>query len=326
MADMNLWQRQNGVWYVTFRRGVHKSLHTKDAKLAAQTFKELEREHLKGRLKILEKSELVLFNDFKAEYLKFRENMAKNTLRADRLALDKFSDFYGNKTMAGITSKVLDKFKAFLHAQGLKKTSINNHIRHFKCAIKTAMKWKHIVNNPMDEFKQFKVDKNKPVYMSKEQVTLFLSEAGSYSKEMQTAIAIMVYTGLSLAEITSPMNIGEDSIIYKRVKTEKLITVPIANGLKPYIQHLSKGIQKIVPWKNSRTFSKHFSNIVKSVHLDGISPHKIRHTIASHLLNDGVDLKTISELLGHSSIHITSEFYAHLEEETKKKAVDTLDY
>lgn len=326
MANMKLWQRKNGTWYITFKRGVHKSLKTKDRLQAEKVFKIAERKHLEGRLIVLRKGELKLLNDFITEYLDVRKIMAKNTIRADRLALEKFTDFYGNKTMAGISSKVLDKFKSFLYSQGLKETSINNHIRHLKGALRTAIKWEYITKNPMDDFKQFKVDKSKPVYMTKEEVKIFLSRAGSYSKEMQTAIAIMVYTGLSRAEIISPMNISEDSITYKRVKTKKPITVPIAGGLKPYISHLKTGIQKIVPWKNPRTFSKHFSNIVKAAKLNGISPHKIRHGFATHLYNDGVDLKTISELLGHSSIHITAEFYAHLEDEKKKNAVNKLDY
>ena len=63
----------------------------------------------------------------------------------------------------------------------------------------------------------------------------------------------------------------------------------------------------------------------KQAELQRISPHKIRHTFATHLLDADVDLKTISELMGHSSIHITAELYAHLKDEKKRKAVNKLN-
>jgi len=322
---MRFWPHKNGNYYVTFRRGCHRSLKTKDKSTAERIFRDLEREHLRGRLIKIEKNELKLFNDFKNEYLNIRKEKAANTQRADKLALEKFQQLFGNKPMAHITPKKLDEFRAFLKASGLQESSCNNHIRHLKIALKKAIRWNYISKNPMEDFKQFKIDKRKPVFMSREEVKFFLNVAGDYCPEMQTAIALQYYTAMGRAEVTSAMNIGEQVITFKRIKTKKMVNMPIADALRPYINRLGKGIKKLFPWKDPRTYSKHFTEICKLAELTGITPHKVRHTFATHLLDAGIDLKTISELMDHSSISITSEFYAHLMEGKKKQAVNSLN-
>lgn len=323
MVQMRLFKR-SGIYYIGIKRGLSRSLKTRDESIAKETLKELQKEHIKKHLLNIEKAELKLLNEFRQEYLTSRQVMKKNTLKADRLALDKFVEFYGNRPMKGITNRKLEEFRGFLKALKLKDTSCNCYIRHLRGAIKTAIKWGYITKSPLDDFKLFRVDKRQPRYMNFEDVNRALMVAGDYCREMQTALAMQYFTGMGRAEIISQFSLSEGNITYRRVKTGKLISVPIAEGLRPYITHLRKGIVRLLPWKNPRTYNKHFAEIMKLAGIEGISPHKIRHTFATHLLDAGIDIKTISELMGHSSIHITSEFYAHLTEEKKKKAVNEL--
>ena len=66
--------------------------------------------------------------------------------------------------------------------------------------------------------------------------------------------------------------------------------------------------------------------IVKEAGLSGITPHKLRHHFATVLINQGISLETISELLGHDEIAITQKYYAHLSDEKKRAAVAVLDF
>lgn len=339
---MRLFKRKN-IYYVEFGRGDHRSLKTKNEALALKLFKEMEREFLRGRLIRLERGQLKLLQDFIDEYLEVRKSMAPNTYRMDRLTLHKFKEFYGNLTMAGITSQKLSEFKSYLKQQGkdvkdksgkiigrtgLKDTSCNAHIRHFKIALKTAKSWKYLKKD-LDlktDLKQYKVDKRVPVYMTKDDVTKLLSIANEDSI-MRTAVAIQVFTGAGRAEIVAPIIIDETHIAYRRVKTKIYNRMPIAEDLKPYISHLKPGIHRVVPWKNERTYARHFEELVeKAEQLHGISPHKVRHTFASLLLQAGTDLKTVSELMGHASITVTAEFYAHITDKQKKEAVNRLKF
>ena len=110
------------------------------------------------------------------------------------------------------------------------------------------------------------------------------------------------------------------------MKTGKLIHANITDDLKPYIAHLPKGRQRVFPWKHERTYSRYFEKIVKKAELVGISPHKVRHTFASLLIDEHADLKTISELMGHASIAITAEFYGELNNRLKKETVNKLKF
>lgn len=327
------------MWYVTFSRGNHKSLGTSDYNKALKVFKELEREYLKGRLIRIEKQEMKLFADFKSEYLDIRKAKTKNTYRADRLALDRFQEFYGNKPMAGISSKKLDEYKAFLKVQGktirdretgniigrepLKVNSCNAYIRHLKIALKTASKWGYIKKDLLEEFKQTKVDLAQPIYMERHEVKRLL-EAASKHEYMREAIPVMIYCGISRAEIIGQIMFGEDYIEYKRKKTGKLIHIPIHSELKPYIQHLGTGIRRLVPWSHPDTLSHYFGKVVEESGLKGITPHKVRHTFAVLLLLAGADIGTVSELLGHQDISVTKKFYGYIVDGLKRKTIELL--
>ncbi len=71
--------------------------------------------------------------------------------------------------------------------------------------------------------------------------------------------------------------------------------------------------------------SKAFTDGIARAGLRAVRLHDLRHTTGSLMIYEGVDIKTVSEILGHSSINITLDVYAHVIEEAKKKAADSLD-
>jgi site-specific recombinase XerD len=74
-----------------------------------------------------------------------------------------------------------------------------------------------------------------------------------------------------------------------------------------------------------RNLHKVMSNILERNKIKHGSLHTLRHTFATRLFKNGVDVKIISELLGHSDISITYDIYTHVIQSQKKKAVDVLD-
>lgn len=72
-------------------------------------------------------------------------------------------------------------------------------------------------------------------------------------------------------------------------------------------------------------YQRSFYRILKNCGLPKYGVHSLRHTFATHLINSGVDPKTVSTLLGHASVRITLDTYVHATYETKKEAVDALD-
>lgn len=74
-----------------------------------------------------------------------------------------------------------------------------------------------------------------------------------------------------------------------------------------------------------RNFDKTFKTILRNCNLNKTGIHTLRHTFASKLFRNGVDIKTISEILGHSDVSITSDIYIHIIQEQKMRAVSVID-
>ena len=119
---MKLFQRENGYWYIHVRRGKKISLGTKDENTAKKALKVKEREYFEDKIREIDKEQLTLFNDFKIEYLGNgkdivgirKPTVSDKTYKADKLAVEKFYAWYGNKPMVGITRRKLQEYKGHL--------------------------------------------------------------------------------------------------------------------------------------------------------------------------------------------------------------------
>ncbi|MHB8880371.1 MAG: tyrosine-type recombinase/integrase [Thermodesulfovibrionales bacterium] len=351
-TGLKLYKRENGYWYIQVTRGKKIALGTKDENVARKTFTEYEREVLEGRLERLTKEHLILFDEFKTEYLgtpglekgasnskdavgSRRPVVSDKTYKSDRLAVTKFREWYGNRPMAGITRKKLQEYRNHLltcarlpkgngkkdKVKGkLRPNSVNNYIRHLKYALKQAQDWGYLRDPDWRlDFKQVKVDTGQKIWMSEDEVKLLVDTAQEYSS-MKTVIPVMLFTGMPRQNICGQIHITDTVIQYRRGKTEKLIEVPIIDKLRPYIAHLKQGIHVLAPF-HPDTVGHRFKEVVNKAGIEGVSTHKVRHTFATLMLKAGVDMATVSALLGHASVEITMRFYGHVVDELKIEAM-----
>jgi len=129
----------------------------------------------------------------------------------------------------------------------------------------------------------------------------------SKHNDMRTVVPILICTGIPRQNICSQIHISKTHIMYRRIKTQEPINVPIIEILKPYIEHLGTGIVLLSKW-HPDTIGHRFKEIARDAGFGHISTHKMRHTFATLLLKAGVDIATVSELLGHASIEITKKY------------------
>ena len=80
---------------------------------------------------------------------------------------------------------------------------------------------------------------------------------------------------------------------------------------------------KTIP-RDSRTFESYFERLLKKCRIDNINFHALRHTFATRSLEAGMDIKTLSEILGHSSYRITLDIYVHSSFNLKKDSLNVL--
>lgn len=115
-------------------------------------------------------------------------------------------------------------------------------------------------------------------------------------------------------------------------KTQSSIrTIPISNFILTLFKELksSSSCEYVIFSRNNkrvltRSYQKSFENLLKRLKIKHYSFHSLRHTFATRLLENGVDIKTISELMGHSSPVITLNIYVHTNIDNKRKAVEKI--
>lgn len=105
--------------------------------------------------------------------------------------------------------------------------------------------------------------------------------------------------------------------------------VPIPDFLIPVLKEYKKEdnvfvfSEKCVP-RDPRTFESYFERLLKKCKIDNLNFHSLRHTFATRSLEAGMDIKTLSEILGHSSYRITLDIYVHSSFELKKDSLNVL--
>ena len=78
-------------------------------------------------------------------------------------------------------------------------------------------------------------------------------------------------------------------------------------------------------WTEPRTFRRFYQNFMKKIGIEPLKFHSLRHTFASMNIENGADVKTISEILGHSDVDVTLKIYTHTSNKAKRKAVEKFE-
>lgn len=289
-------------------------------------------------------------------------NKAKQTVARDKISLEYLQEFAHIKDLMDITPALLDDFKTWLKnrtekvrpkdkkkhpcARGvLGLHGINRTIQSIKVIMRKAEAWGLVKPQNWSSISKFKTPKGRVEFFEAEELSQILSYVRSVAAEYppdktppwETVVLLGARAGLRRAEIHNLMwkdidfQKGILSVTPKKDWTPKdyeCRDIPLSEDVEKHLQHLPhKGPYVIYDRYGARlsldSYTTYFRDkIVKKCGLEG-NVHKLRHTFASHLVQNGVDLYTVSKLLGHSSIK-TTEIYAHLSPVTLAGAIKKL--
>lgn len=260
---------------------------------------------------------------------------AENTLAAYRLDLEQFAEFYGrDMTTAG--EKDVQAFVRNLSAREYAPTSISRKISALNDFFKFLLSEKEIDANPMINILPPKKGRRLPKFLTREEVDLMIEAAehnpDARHKRTAAMLKLMYACGLRVSELVglplNCINFDRRQIIVKGKGSKERI-VPVAEAaLKeilaylPVRESLLKGKEKPFLFPSSSAAGGHitrdgfFKNLKNLAVLAGIppekiSPHVLRHSFATHLLNRDVDLRSLQKMLGHEDIS-TTEIYTHI--------------
>lgn len=241
-------------------------------------------------------------------------------------------DFDGLEDLAGVNYSMIRSWVVSLIDNKQTNVSVNRKIASLKAFYKYMLKSKQIEFNPLSQHKALKTPKKVQVpFSEKELEQLYISKeslTGFEEIRNQLILDLLYTTGMRRAELISlQMNSVDYSnglikVIGKRNKERLIPLLPeIVQKLKEYEKERSE-LDTIIDVSHFFLTSKGnklYDNLVYRIinnYLSAVtekqkkSPHMLRHTFATHLLNNGADLSSVKELLGHSSLAST-QVYTH---------------
>jgi integrase/recombinase XerC len=266
-------------------------------------------------------------------YLRFEKRYSPHTVQSYSTDLRQFSlfaeDFTGKGNLCE-DGKIIRLWLAQLMSDGITPRSVNRKITTLRSFYKFLVREKKITTNPMSRIQGPRMASRLPAFVEEKQMDMLFDKV-DFGEDYpgvrnRLIIAMLYHTGMRLSELTGihdvDVRLSESSIrvIGKRNK-ERII--PVTSGLKELITRyieLRKVSFPVSPAffltdKGKPVYSKLVYRVVNQAlnsvtTLSKKSPHVIRHTFATHMLNRGADLNAIKELLGHANLAAT-QVYTH---------------
>jgi tyrosine recombinase XerC len=272
-------------------------------------------------------------------YLIIEKNYSSHTASSYKTDLCDFEDFLNSREKKGLDLKNVDyfllrKFLSLLSDKNLNKRTLSRKISTLKSFFKFLMREGIINSNPAASLIYPRLDKPLPKFLTEKEIkeVLSLPEGDSLLKLRDRAIFEFLYsTGARVSELVALKIEAIDLIsgfakVKGKARKERLLPLgdPAINCLKRYLdKRRDKNRALFINNRGGTLTDRGVRDIVykymkkASVSLK-ISPHAFRHSFATHLLNRGADLRSVQELLGHSSIS-TTQVYTHLNMESLKR-------
>jgi integrase/recombinase XerC len=274
-------------------------------------------------------------NSFR-DYLQHEKKYSLHTLTAYIKDLEFFSDFlksdFDSEKLENVNYSIIRSWIVYLVGQEISNSSINRKISSLKSFYKFLLKTKQIEVSPLLKHKSLKTPKTLQIPFSEKEldnVLNFLVYKDDFEGIRDKLIIDMFYTtGIRRAELINlkvqniDLSNGVIKVLGKRNKERIIPILPViieqincynAQRIKvenskynDYFFLMLKGV-KLNDSFVYRLINYYFSNVSEKVKK---SPHILRHTFATHMLNKGADLNSVKELLGHSSLAST-QVYTH---------------
>jgi integrase/recombinase XerC len=265
-------------------------------------------------------------------YLEIEKNVSPHTITNYKIDLKAFSDFAGDMDLKDIDYLLLRKFLAHLKSVQYDKRSIARKLACLRSFFKFLCRDGYLKNNPALGLGTPKLDKKLPFFLDEQQTFRFLNfsfDNDALGLRDKALLEILYSTGIRVSELVG-LDISDVDFISGvakiRGKGKKERLVPIGDtALRAAKDYLDKrSTSPTMENKSALFLNKNGSRLTDgSVRMiidkyirvasikEKISPHTLRHSFATHLLDRGADLRAVQELLGHANLS-TTQIYTHI--------------
>ena len=282
-------------------------------------------------------------------YISKERNYSHHTLKAyerDLVKFAKFLELFHSKSLIDLKQVdrgIIRQFMGKEFDEGLSSKTVARRLASIKSFFNYLIQIELIVDSPASHIKSPKVEKNIPkfIHVNKIKYLMEIPDKNSLIGKRDIAILELFYaTGMRLSELVS-LNIGSvnsnDNLVRVLGKGNKERIIPFGNKAKDALEiylkdrglsWLSNQDVPLFSTKNNKRISVRTVQIRMNKYLSqvlgtqkGASPHVLRHTFGTHLLDNDADIRSIQELLGHSSISST-QIYTKVNPKKIKQVYD----
>ena len=269
------------------------------------------------------------------DYLKYEKKYSNYTCINYKDDLVKFKDYLDSQGINIKDAKYGDirGFLAYLYEKKEKTKSITRNISSLRSFYKYLVRNNYVKDNPMLLINNPKLEQTLPHYLTYDEITMLLNVTDKdtpFDIRDNLIIELLFDTGIRVSELVNmkikDIDFNEESIkVFGKGKKMRIVYFgdTCKNKLKKYLKirdSIAKDHEYLLVNKrglklSDRSVRTIFENIIKINHLDiKFSPHTLRHSYATIMLNEGADVRSVQELLGHSSISTTG-IYTHVSNE-----------
>ena len=340
-------------WYVQFYYKDYAGNRKRKRKTGFATKREAEQWAINFIRK--EQSDMdMLFEDFVESYWEdIQADLKESTVDTKKHIIDlHVTPFFRGRKVRDITGQDIIKWQADLKKKGYSATYLRSIDAQIRAIFNHATKVYYLSVNPCNGVKamgKHKADRN--TVWSMDDFLAFIDTVNSDS-QYYYAYKVLYWTGMRLGELLA-LTLGDVDLekeeihitkTYRRKNGLDLITMPKTEESKrdiPLSKFLVKDLETYMSklyglMKTDRLFSfskggieKDFKNAIKNanktVFLEDIRLHDLRHSHATLLISTGQDIAAVSKRLGHRSVRVTLEIYCHLFDEKAKEIAGSLD-
>ncbi len=288
--------------------------------------------------------ENLLCRPFIEQFLKFldvEKNSSPHTIKNYRSDLIEFFKFNGKNSVTDINYLEIRKFLAYLKEREFLKTTISRKLACLKSFFKYLTRERLLPTNPASGIQTPKRDRRLPSFLEIKEVEHLIEAAKGDKWETKRDLTILETLYSSGIRVSELVGLNEEDVdllgclVKVRGKGKKERIVPIGscavNAIKAYVESAPLDLeQRSVPLLINRRKTRLSDRSVRRIILKyariaalkkGISPHTLRHSFATHLLDRGADLRSVQELLGHAHLS-TTQIYTHVTAKRLREAYD----
>ena len=272
-------------------------------------------------------------NDY-LNYILLEKGLSKNTYDSYAFDLACFNDYFKNKKLSLINEKDIVKYLEYLKTEkNLSARSIERHLTTLRGLFKYLVKMEAIKYDITKNIDNLKIGKHLPNTLTLLEVDKLMNIKldTPFNYRTKAMLEMMYGSGLRVSELVNltlnDIDLYNDTILIHGKGSKERI-VPLGDYAKKYLNEYLKVRNSLLKKKNGNFDKLFLNNHGKPITRNGfnfllnkllkekgiekeVTPHTLRHSFATHMLDNGADLRTIQELLGHSDI-VTTRIYTHI--------------